>query len=194
MVKGFLTTLSDHWDDIGDEERRQMIGSAARGGDRLGRLVDDLFAAARLESGALEVRPTRIELGAVVAEAVTDLGADGVTVVTGPVHVLADRGRVQQMVTNYVTNALRYGGAPVTVEVTVVDGGAQVVVEDSGPGISDALAPLLFTKFASGGTREATGLGLFIVRELARAQGGAAWHQRAPGGGAAFYLRLPLAP
>ena len=53
---------------------------------------------------------------------------------------------------------------------------------------------MLFTKFASGGTREATGLGLFIVRELARAQGGDAWHQRAAGGGAAFYLRLPLAP
>ena len=77
MVKGFITTLRDHWDDIGDDERRQMIGSAARGGDRLGRLVDDLFTAARLESGALEVRPTRIELAAVVTEVVTDLGEAG---------------------------------------------------------------------------------------------------------------------
>lgn len=191
VVTGFASTLRDHWADIDEIERRQMIESLARGGDRLSRLVDDLFTAARLESGALTIRPTEFDLAVVVEAAVADLAAPGVLLRTEPVVVRADQGRVQQMLSNYLGNAVRYGLTPITVTVSAAVDGGQVSVEDAGAGVSDELEPRLFTKFASGTSHDGTGLGLFIVRELAVAQGGDAWYHRGPGGGPAFWLRLP---
>jgi PAS domain S-box-containing protein len=193
IVNGFVKTLAGHWDELHDTERRQMVESAARGGDRLGRLVDDLLMAARLESGALEMRTRRFDLAALVEESVADIGPGDIEIDTESVDVLADRDRVQQMVANYLTNAVRYGTRPIKVTVSVVDAAARVVVSDVGPGIDQALEPRLFTKFAGGGSQDSTGLGLFIVRELARAQGGDAWYEPLPSGGSAFALRLPLA-
>ena len=193
IVNGFVKTLVQHWDELDEGERRQMVESAARGGDRLGRLVDDLLTAARLESGALEMRTRRFELATLVEETVADLATGDIEVVTEPVDVLADHDRVRQMVANYLTNALRYGTGPIKVTVSIVDGAARVVVSDVGPGIDQTLEPRLFTKFAGSGAQDSTGLGLFIVRELARAQGGDAWYEPVPGGGSAFALRLPIA-
>ena len=67
------------------------------------------------------------------------------------------------------------------------------MVRDVGPGVDQLLEPRLFTKFARGRAQDSTGLGLFIVRELARAQGGDAWYEPVPGGGSAFTLTLPIA-
>jgi signal transduction histidine kinase len=170
-----------------------MVESAARGADRLGRLVDDLLTAARLESGALEVRARRFDLAALVSETVADLGVGGIEVRAEPVDVMADRERVDQMVANYLNNAVRYGTVPIVVDVTGDNGTARVVVSDTGPGVDHALEPRLFTKFAGGGSQDSTGLGLFIVRELARAQGGDAWYEPVPTGGSAFTLSLPIA-
>ena len=107
--------------------------------------------------------------------------------------VFADRGRVQQMLANYVNNAVRHGEPPVTVRTSRVDGSVEIRVEDGGTGVPIELVPRLFGKFVRGANDQGTGLGLFIVRELARAQGGDAWYEARPTGGAAFALRLPSA-
>jgi len=194
VVKGFVSTLDQHWDELDEAERRDMISALARSGERLGRLVDDLFTAARLESGAVEMRLSTFELGALAREVVSDVGSAGITVEADvPVHVRADRLRTQQMVANYITNADRYGAPPIVVSVTIQGDMGHVVVTDAGPGVSEALLPLLFGKFASGGSKEGSGLGLFIVRELARAQGGDAWYEPGASGGARFTLAVPLA-
>lgn len=190
VVKGFGSTLNEHWDELEDQERRDMIAGLARGGERLSRLVEDLFTAARLETGALEMRITAFDLAAVLQEVVSDHGADVVTCDCPSISVVADRGRVQQMATNYITNAMRYGAPPITVSAETAAGSAVVAVADSGPGVSPELQPELFGKFVSGGSKEGTGLGLFIVRELARAQGGDAWYEPP----SRFVFRLPLAP
>jgi PAS domain S-box-containing protein len=197
VINGFGSTLREHWHELDDAQRLEMIGSLSRSGERLSRLVDDLFTASRLESGALEVRREAVDLVAVVREAVADLSAEGATTIASSAAstvVCADRGRVQQMVTNYLTNAMRYGAAPITVTVAVADGSdmASLVVSDAGTGVDDAMVPRLFGRFAAGGSHDGSGLGLFIVGELARAQGGAAWYERATGGGASFGFRLPL--
>jgi PAS domain S-box-containing protein len=194
VVKGFVSTLDQHWDELDEAERRDMIAALSRSGERLGRLVDDLFTSARLEAGAMEMRITTFELGALVREVVSDVGSAGIIVEVGdPVHVSADRLRTQQMVANYITNADRYGAPPIIVTVVAHGDMGRVVVTDAGPGVSDALRPQLFGKFASGGSKEGSGLGLFIVRELARAQRGEAWYDPGADGGARFTLALPLA-
>jgi signal transduction histidine kinase len=196
VINGFARTLVDHWADLPDEDRLEMLAAVIRGGERLTRMVDDLHTASRLESGAVDLHPSRLDLAAVVAEVVRDLtGADGATVevrADGEVVALADRGRVEQMLGNYLANALRYGRPPITVTVGLTADGAEVRVTDAGPGVTGDLRDRLFQRFARGARTDGTGLGLFIVRELARRQGGDAWYEDAPGGGARFALRLPV--
>jgi PAS domain S-box-containing protein len=196
IVTGFSTTLRDRWDTLDEPARLEMIKALARGGERLGDLVDELLTASRLEAGVLEVQATDFDLAEVVAEVVRDLVVGSDVVITAdlePAWVHADRGRVLQMVTNYVTNALRYGGPPIVATTAPTAGGIVLRVNDSGTGVPPELVPRLFDKFARGSKDKGTGLGLFIVRELARAQGGEAWYETRAGGGSCFALRLPSA-
>jgi hypothetical protein len=193
VVRGFVSTLEDHWEDLDDHERREIIASLARSGERLGRLVEDLFTASRLESGALRFQARPFDLSEVLREVAHDVGTGEVDAPAG-LDVLADRGRAHQMLENFLVNAQRYGAPPVTVTGRVVGGSAEVVVADAGPGVPDELRSHLFGKFSGGHSRGGTGLGLFIVRELARAQGGEAWYEPGVPAGARFCFRLPLAP
>lgn len=192
VVNGFSSTLRDHWDELEEGERREMVAALARGGERLSRLVDDLLTAARLEAGALEVSPQPVALIGVVEEVAADLSAD-VTIDLPDLRVNVDHGRLQQMIGNYLTNAVRYGKPPVTITATREEGAIVLKVCDAGEGVSPDLLPRLFGKFERGSAQDGTGLGLFIVRELARAQGGDAWYEPPATAGACFALRIPLA-
>jgi PAS domain S-box-containing protein len=196
VVDGFARTLRDQWERLSDDQRLDMVNALARGGERLSTLVDELLTASRLEAGVLEVDASDFDLAELVAEVVRDVGAADPSLVVAdvePVHVFADRGRVQQMVANYLTNALRYGGPPIVVATSRAADGVVLRVNDSGNGVPPELVPRLFDKFARGSTQQGTGLGLFIVRALARAQGGEAWYEARAGGGSCFALRLPSA-
>lgn len=193
VIKGFGATLNDHWDELEEAERREMVAGLARSGERLSRLVEDLFTAARLETGALQMHVAPFDLAHVAREVVADHGDAAIVLDVPPVQVAADRGRTSQMLTNYLTNAKRYGHPPITISARARGDAVEVFVTDRGVGVADAQVPTLFGRFASGGSKEGSGLGLFIVRELARAQGGDAWYEVAPGGGARFGFRLPRA-
>jgi signal transduction histidine kinase len=107
--------------------------------------------------------------------------------------VRADRTRLVQILTNLVSNAVKYGRPPVVVEARRRGGDIEIDVCDNGMGLADDLAPTVFERFVRGagvGNR-GTGLGLFIVRELARLQGGDAWYEPGPDGGARFAVLLP---
>jgi signal transduction histidine kinase len=115
-----------------------------------------------------------------------------------PLLVVADRDHVEQMLLNYVSNALKYGEPPYSVRLSEQDGFAIVRVCDAGSGVPDEFLPQLFERFARGPWAiqqgiSGTGLGLSIVRELARAQSGEAWYEPNQPTGACFCLRLPLA-
>jgi len=91
------------------------------------------------------------------------------------------------MVDNLVLNALRHGEPPVHVTASGGGGQVEIVVRDAGEGVAEDLRDRLFERFATG-SRHGTGLGLFLVRELARAHGGEASYRPADG---AFVLSLP---
>jgi two-component system OmpR family sensor kinase len=120
---------------------------------------------------------------------------------TGPVVVSGDESRLRQVVTNLVVNALRHAGdeAHVEVRTSVADGGAVLEVSDDGAGMTSEIAGRVFEPFyRSGEARSrgegAAGLGLSIVAAIAAAHGGDVELQTAPGQGARFRVRLPLAP
>ena len=170
---------------------------------RLGVLVDDLLLLARLDEGRpLEVAP--VDLGRVVSDAVSDVRAGApdraVTLsVEAPASVLGDAGRLRQVVTNLLANAVHHTPAGTPVEVVLRplgSDGAQLVVADHGPGIAPADIERIFERFArldpsrtraSGGT----GLGLAIVRAIVEAHHGSITVVGTPGGGATFTVLLP---
>ena len=116
------------------------------------------------------------------------------------VPIVADRQRVETIVTNLLDNAIKYSpdGGPITCRLDV-DGAARLSVSDRGLGIAPEDMPTLFTRFGrivrnETTTIAGTGLGLYLSRELARLQEGELTAESEQGKGSTFTLRLPLAP
>ncbi|HVU73267.1 MAG TPA: PAS domain S-box protein [Mycobacteriales bacterium] len=182
VLGGSADMLMRHWSELEPDERDDLLAGMRSSAERLQRLLADLLTAARVEAGAIELRLEEVGVAGVVTDAITtirrsapDLETD-VDVPAGLV-VTGDRGRVQQMLENLIGNAMRYGARPVRINAIAAGDRVEVRVSDSGPGVPDSVAPQLFERFATGQRQSGTGLGLFIVRELARAQRGDAWYE-----------------
>jgi PAS domain S-box-containing protein len=195
-VLGFATTLLNHWDRIPDPEKREHIGLIEGQARRLSRLADDLLTMSKIEAGALEVRPEPVDVQEALRQAVSAFADQDIAVeAEGGIRAMADPDHVEQIMINYVTNALKYGRPPVRIEARRSHRWVEVSVTDSGDGVPGDFVPRLFEKFAQAGrirSGAGTGLGLSIVRGLARAQGGDAWYEPAEPG-ARFCVRLPAA-
>jgi signal transduction histidine kinase len=197
-VLGFTTTLLNHWDRLADDEKRSHLRIIEAQARRLSRLADELLTMSKIEAGALETRPQPVEVRAAIRQAVStfaERAADIKVNAADALRVLTDPDHFQQILTNYLANALRHGGPPVQVQATEKDGVVEVVVRDHGRGVPEAFVPRLFEKFAQAAPAQGqgTGLGLSIVRGLARAQNGEAWYEPAEPSGSRFGVRLPRA-
>jgi len=167
----------------------------------LGRLVDDLLLLARADSGGLTIARAPVELGDLAADVAgafaTAATARGVLLAVDPAPVIvrADPGRLRQVLTILVDNALRHAptGTEVALAVRPIPGGARIVVRDHGPGIRAEDLPRVFDRFwrAAGGDPDGTGLGLAIAAAIVGAHGGRIGAANAPDGGALFTVELP---
>ncbi|GAA2152127.1 hypothetical protein GCM10009844_35130 [Nocardioides koreensis] len=200
VLGGSAETLSRHWQQLTDEERDDLLGAMNSSTARLRRLLADLLTASRLQASALEMQSGPVLVGDVVADA---MGGVQSTHPEARIHVevppdlavSGDRDRIAQALDNLVANALRHGTAPVTIEARAEADRVEIRVSDEGAGVDPAMRGRLFERFATGRSRGGTGLGLFIVRELARAQGGDAVYE--PGSpdlpSGTFVITLPRA-
>lgn len=187
------------------EDWRQTALVIRRATDRMSRLVDDLFALARLESPNL--RSDRLDLAALASEVADEFGAvagaKNVVVdkrIASSVTVAGDGDALKRAVANLLDNALKAApeGSPVRIDAGRVDGWAWVAVTDHGEGISAQDQTRIFDRFwrkdrsrsrSSGGS----GLGLSIVRGIAESHSGYIRVFSQPGRGAVFVLWIPLA-
>jgi len=171
---------------------------------RLARMVGDLQTLAAAEAAALGLTLGRQDLAQIAGSAVDSLAgrfeAAGITVERrlAPVEVLADAGRLHQVITNLLTNALKFTPPDGRVTVRVGPAGAEAVlqVSDTGPGIPADDLPRVFDRFWRGrGAAHVSGggIGLAVAAELARAHGGVLAASSEPGHGAQFTLTLPRA-
>jgi PAS domain S-box-containing protein len=190
---GAAELLAEHWDELDRDQRDENFQNLTRSAARTRRLLDELLMASRLEAGQLDVSIETVPLAAVVAEAIAAIPETVEVVGPADIVVRADRLRVVQMLANLLANAIRYGEPPFVVETCLVGSAAEIMVCDAGPGVAEDLQPRLFKKFVRGAGRRdrGTGLGLFIVRELSRRQGGDAWYQRSADGRTCFCFTLP---
>ncbi len=191
-----------------DEETAELVQVSKRNADRLVRLVNDILDVSKIEAGRLQLDLQEHEVAPLCAEAVT--GIDGFAQKVGVAvrsrldpglpRVRADWDRVVQVLTNLLSNALKFSprGSEVDLVVSPRQGGGVVFgVRDRGPGIPADFREKLFTKFAQSDRakreQEGTGLGLAICRALVLAHGGEIWVDSEPGQGASFFFTLPAA-
>jgi two-component system sensor histidine kinase BaeS len=184
------------------EPTPEQLGSLRDEVLRLGRMVGDLQELAAADAAALHLTLRECDLADVAADAASSLAgrfeAAGVSLrhELQPVAVRADRGRLRQVVTNLLTNALKFtpGGGTVTVAAGPTGTKAVLTVTDTGVGIPADELPSIFERFWRG--RQAaqisgSGIGLAIAAELAKAHGGELAARSAPGQGTTVTLTLP---
>ena len=185
--------------------RTQKAASAIlRSADRMNRLIADLLDLAQIQAGTLAVEQRAEDLEGLVREGLemlrplaikSDLKLDGIA--TAGVQVHCDRGRILQVLSNLVGNALKFTprGGSIFIGAQVDGPEALFFVRDTGQGISEMELPRVFDRFwhAQKNNRSGIGLGLSIVKGLVEAHAGRIWVESKLGTGSTFFFTLPLA-
>jgi signal transduction histidine kinase len=177
---------------------------ALRQTKRLGRLVNELLDVARLTSGRLVLQRQAFDLSELVRELCERLAPEqlrrGSTLhvhTSGPAVGTWDPLRIEQVVTNLVDNAIKFGeGEPIDIEITTTEASVQLTVRDRGIGVPEADAGRIFGKFERAVSDRhfgGLGLGLWITRRIVEAHAGSLSVQSRPGEGATFTVVLPRA-
>ncbi|NWA02185.1 hybrid sensor histidine kinase/response regulator [Pseudomonas gingeri] len=167
------------------------------------RLIEDMLDVSRIRTGKLSIRPSRFDLSQRVAKLlegfVPQVEAAESTLnfqATGPIVGYWDEFRIEQVISNLLTNAVRYGAkSPIDVRVYTQDGEARVEVRDHGIGISEDNQKRIFQQFervSASHVAAGLGLGLFISEQIVSAHGGTITLESALGEGATFCVCLPL--
>jgi signal transduction histidine kinase len=202
-VKGYTSLMLSRWERLKDEQKRSMLEQVHHDADRVTRLVTELLDISRLETGRLVLRRQMVDLPVIAASVVekVSMGVEdlecSVVFGSGVPQVYADPDKVEQVLTNLVENAAKYG-SPTAMEVVgeAQDGFVSVAVRDTGEGIPADDLPRVFTKFfrRDHGRPNGTGLGLWISRGLVEAHGGELTAESDLGHGSTFRFTLPIDP
>jgi two-component system phosphate regulon sensor histidine kinase PhoR len=185
---------------VESEAVADLVASARR----MDAMIADLLETTRLESGHLELHKREVDLCAWVEEhagrrlvSVEDRGRVGVRTEPAPVRVNADPARLDRVLENLLSNALKYSGDKgVTIEVRREGTDAVVSVRDQGVGIAAEELPRLFQRFyraTTAGSVKGLGLGLYHARLIVEEHGGRIWVESVPGEGTACHFALALA-
>ncbi|MFG0382680.1 ATP-binding protein [Pseudomonas sp. zbq_18] len=197
-----LRLQQNNSDAFSPDKLREMTERDERQIRNMTRLIDDMLDVSRIRTGKLSIRPQPSDLGVLAGRVVENLSpqfahADSRVAlsVEGPAPVLMDEFRIEQVLANLLTNALRYGaGKPVEVSVYCQAQEARVDVRDQGMGISAADQRRVFEQFervADNGAPQGLGLGLFISEQIVQAHGGRIELSSQLGEGSCFSVILP---
>ena len=206
-IRLYLETLQTR--AVDEAKRKEFYKIMLEDSERLLTTIEQVLRTGRVGSAARHSNPTRIDFDAVIRTAVERVRTlhrvpDEALRYhpSGPATVFGDLDEIQAAVTNLIDNAVKYSAAEVnvTVETTRLDGRFVILrVRDQGPGIPKTELNRVFRRFYRvpgplASRIKGTGLGLFIVRSVAKRHGGRAWAEsEGPGHGSTFALQLPIA-
>lgn len=210
VVKGLASTLHRHWERMAEDQRMEALATIERRAESLDRLIERILVGSRVQAGAFHPSPTPVDIRPVILDIVGGFAsaAEGTHVVRAELPpelplVAGDRQALDTILGHLIENAVKYspGGGEVVVVVRPPSPGPDdphlvVDVLDDGVGIDGDIEPLL-AAFVQGDGRTTrrfggVGLGLYIVDELVRAQGGAITAERRNEGGSRFSFTVPL--
>jgi signal transduction histidine kinase len=196
-VIGNAEILTDDWQSTSEEQKRRCADRIRSSARMLNDLVTDVLTMAQLDAAAMPTNRTVVPVAECLRHMVAAMGmeadvrfADG-----GNPRALVDRGHLQQMLANLLGNARKYGAPPIDVTVAAAGDAVRIRISDHGEGVPAEFAEHLFDRFTrattgTATTKNGTGLGLFIVRQLAVANGGDIAYEPNRPTGATFVVRL----
>lgn len=206
-IKGAMALISGG--KVGEipEDAAALVRIAAKNTDQLSHIIEDLLDVEKLEAGKMRYRFEQAEIGELIAEAVEanrNLGEPRQISLNyhGPAEkgmVMADKSRLTQVISNLLSNAMKFSHPGGQIDVTVRLEGrmAKIIVQDYGAGIPAAAQDTIFQEFVQVDSSDrrnvnGTGLGLFIVRRILESHGGAISFVSTEGEGATFTILMPL--
>jgi len=207
-ISGILGLALAFEETVLDKRQRYLADSINSCATLLATLVDDVLDFSKIEAGKMELRSAPFSLRVLLEQCVSMVTMNARAIGTEitisiapdvPAQLVGDSARVQQIVLNYLTNALKFGaGKPIEVGASAeVHGRVRFFVRDQGPGMTEAEIATLFTKFtrlesARTGNIRGMGLGLAVCRLLAGKMGGRVGVESKPGGGSCFWAEIPF--
>jgi signal transduction histidine kinase len=207
VIELYITLLEERLGERADPEIRKFTATIRRTNQKILALVGDLLDYAAIENGTLSLQRQPVRLRPLVEEALEPHVAlartKGIDVRLEPGDdppvVSADPQRIEQVLTNLVSNAVKFSGRGTAVTVRILTSGAEagIAVRDEGPGIAAEEIPRIFAPFHRAATKGtagegSTGLGLAIVQKIADAHGGRIEVESVPGKGSTFTFFLPV--
>jgi PAS domain S-box-containing protein len=203
---GSVEILANHLDRLDPAKRTELLARIASSLHRMDEMLDEMLLLNRIDANRVEVKPSPVDLRSFLASEIEEIrlgdrdghrfafhpSGDGAPFVTDP-------GLLHHMISNLLSNAVRYsrGDTLVTVHLDVTAGHLRVTIEDEGIGIPEKDRPRLFEAFERGsnvGTIKGTGLGLNIVKRMTELLGGTITLEPSTGVGSRFTLQLPPLP
>ncbi len=194
------------WCECAGEKEQKAVARIQSGLARLSRMISDLLDASMIEAKQLSIAPEDIELRPFIESVVEAVGevmaGQRISVVGEPgLRARFDTQRIQQVLTNLLLNAIKYGepNGEIRIETNDRTAFAEVAVSNRGPGITAEEMPALFSRFGRTPRARATGapgsgLGLYIAKGLIEAHGGRIWAESTPGEWTTFRFLVPRAP
>jgi signal transduction histidine kinase len=194
VICGIAETIGWSSSGLEPEQRQRLMESVARQARLLDSITADLLTAAQIQRGTLRIDLQTVAPRAAVESVITDR-YDVAVAVEDTRTVRADPLRLEQMLSNLIGNAHKYGKAPYQVRIRPDGDFVCLDVVDNGDGVPDEFREQLFHEFARahGTVATGTGLGLYVVRTLAEAQSGSVSYEPGPYGGSVFTIRLRAA-
>ena len=202
-ILGSALTLEQSGLQMPHEDALDLVVRIAANARKLERLLSDLLDLDRLQRGIITPQRRSTDLDALVRHCVAETEHEAsreITVEVDHVTVEVDAAKVERIVENLLSNAIRHtpATAPVWIRAHEQDGGVLLVVEDAGPGVDEDLREAVFEPFRQlpgsiSMHSPGVGVGLTLVRRFAELHGGRAWVEPREGGGASFRVFLPAA-
>ncbi len=200
----FVDTVLLQWDRLDDEKRKELLARASGNAKELTRLIEQLLASVRLDDEQMAVAPSPQMLDTLVEDVtrrIAPLLTEHTVEVDVPegIEVMADQEAFRHVLTNLLTNAVKYSdpGTTITMSAVPADDEVEFHVRDHGAGIAPDDLERIFERFYQAGTtagsRRGMGVGLTIVRRYVELQGGRIWVDSQVGEGSTFSFTIPLA-
>jgi signal transduction histidine kinase len=203
LIKGYVSTLrreDARWDPKVVDESLQVIEEEA---DHLGELIEDLLDASRLQASGMILKKSEVFLPEIAERLVkrfqtqTSVHKLDCSFTDGFPAIIADEKRLEQVLSNLISNAIKYTAVgTIIIEGSVKDKNVFVCVKDEGPGITAEDLPHVFDRFYRGvdqaRTTKGAGLGLYLAKAIVEAHGGKIWAESGTEKGAQFCFSIPL--
>ncbi len=203
-LKGFAQFLQRRFAKVGDQESAKLLLKMDAQVNKLTSLIEDLLDVTRIEAGKLQFHETYFPFDELVDEIIEEVqhATEKHTILREGLAkklVYADKDRIGQVITNFLSNAIKYSADShqITVNTSASNHQVTLSVQDFGLGIAKEQQPYVFERFYRvAGTTERTypglGIGLYISREIIKHQGGSIWLTSEKGKGSTFGFTLPV--